>query len=198
MAWDFETDPDYAAQLEWADGFVREHLWPIETLFLSGELEMRWTASSARSSRSRTRSARAASWATHLPAELGWPGHGQVKLGLLHEIPRVLVIAPLAFGNYGAGLGQLRDPRDGRDARAEGALARAALLAGDIRSAFSMTEPHTAGSDPTLLQTQAVKGRARVRHLSGRQVVLVQRDHRRLPDRHGRHRPDASRTSAPR
>src|SRR5207342_3133698 len=29
------------------------------------------------------------------------------------------------------------------------------LLNGDIRSAFSMTEPDTAGSDPTLLQTRA-------------------------------------------
>jgi acyl-CoA dehydrogenase len=30
-------------------------------------------------------------------------------------------------------------------------------LAGDIRSAFSMTEPETAGSDPTQLQTRAVR-----------------------------------------
>src|SRR6202007_3399423 len=29
------------------------------------------------------------------------------------------------------------------------------LLAGDLKSAFSMTEPHTAGSDPTLLSTRA-------------------------------------------
>ena len=28
------------------------------------------------------------------------------------------------------------------------------LLAGDLKSAFSMTEPDTAGSDPTLLQTR--------------------------------------------
>jgi Acyl-CoA dehydrogenase, middle domain len=31
------------------------------------------------------------------------------------------------------------------------------LLAGDLRSAFSMTEPDTAGSDPTLLQTTATR-----------------------------------------
>jgi len=31
------------------------------------------------------------------------------------------------------------------------------LLEGDLRSAFSMTEPDTAGSDPTLLQTSAVE-----------------------------------------
>ena len=31
------------------------------------------------------------------------------------------------------------------------------LLNGDLRSAFSMTEPNTAGSDPTLLTTTAVR-----------------------------------------
>src|SRR4029450_9894523 len=31
------------------------------------------------------------------------------------------------------------------------------LLAGELRSAFSMTEPETAGRDPTLLQTRAVE-----------------------------------------
>src|SRR5215469_13630563 len=31
------------------------------------------------------------------------------------------------------------------------------LLAGDLKSAFSMTEPNTAGSDPTLLRSSAVR-----------------------------------------
>jgi acyl-CoA dehydrogenase len=31
------------------------------------------------------------------------------------------------------------------------------LLAGELRSAFSMTEPHTAGADPKLLETRAVR-----------------------------------------
>ncbi|HEV7494296.1 MAG TPA: hypothetical protein VGO10_10980 [Baekduia sp.] len=36
MAWDFSTDPDYAAKLEWARTFVREEIWPLETVV--GEL----------------------------------------------------------------------------------------------------------------------------------------------------------------
>ena len=32
MAWDFSTDPDYAAKLDWARTFVREEIWPLETV----------------------------------------------------------------------------------------------------------------------------------------------------------------------
>lgn len=37
MARDFSTDPEYAAKLDWARAFVREEIWPLETVF--GELE---------------------------------------------------------------------------------------------------------------------------------------------------------------
>jgi len=30
MAWDFETDPEYQARLDWADAFVPEHAQPLE------------------------------------------------------------------------------------------------------------------------------------------------------------------------
>ena len=32
MAWDFSTEPEFEAQLEWMRGFVREAIWPIETI----------------------------------------------------------------------------------------------------------------------------------------------------------------------
>ena len=32
MAWDFETDPDFQAQLDWMEGFVRDEIFPLETL----------------------------------------------------------------------------------------------------------------------------------------------------------------------
>ena len=32
MAWDFSTDPEYAAKLDWAREFVRAEVWPIETV----------------------------------------------------------------------------------------------------------------------------------------------------------------------
>jgi acyl-CoA dehydrogenase len=35
MAWDFETEPEFAAQLDWMREFMREEIFPIETLRLS-------------------------------------------------------------------------------------------------------------------------------------------------------------------
>ena len=62
------------------------------------------------------------------------------------------------------------------------------LLAGDLKSAFSMTEPDTAGSDPTLLPPAAERDGDRLGDQRP-QVVLLQRLDRRLPDRDGGHRP---------
>ena len=36
MAWDFETDPEYQAQLDWANEFVRDEVEPLD-LVLRGK-----------------------------------------------------------------------------------------------------------------------------------------------------------------
>ena len=33
MAWDFSTEPEFQEQLDWMRDFVREEIWPIETVF---------------------------------------------------------------------------------------------------------------------------------------------------------------------
>ena len=33
MAWDFSTEPEFAAQLDWMRAFVRTEIWPLETIF---------------------------------------------------------------------------------------------------------------------------------------------------------------------
>ena len=32
MAWDFSTDPEFEEQLDWMRAFVREEIWPLETV----------------------------------------------------------------------------------------------------------------------------------------------------------------------
>src|SRR5262245_21241557 len=33
MAWDFETDPEFQAKLDWADAFVREEVEPLDMVW---------------------------------------------------------------------------------------------------------------------------------------------------------------------
>ena len=32
MSWDFSTEPEFQAQLDWMREFVKEEIWPLETL----------------------------------------------------------------------------------------------------------------------------------------------------------------------
>jgi acyl-CoA dehydrogenase len=93
-------------------------------------------------------------WATHLPPDLGGQGYGQVKLGLMHEIEGASVWGPIVFGNQAPDSGNSEVLAVfGNEAQKKQWLHP--LLAGKLRSAFSMTEPNTSGSDPTLLSTTA-------------------------------------------
>ena len=152
MAWDFSTDPEFQQQLDWMAAFVREEVWPIETVYDElGEAGFR-SAIAPLQDQVRERGL----WAAHLPPDLGGQGFGQVKLGLMHEILGSSPYAPAVFGNAAPDSGNseilaLAGTQDQKERYLH------PLLAGDLRSAFSMTEPETAGSDPTLLQTRAVK-----------------------------------------
>src|ERR1700744_3201708 len=152
MPWDFSTDPEFAAKLEWMRGFVREYVWPLETLY--AELGWENLRQIARPLQDEVKAQEL--WTAHLAPELGGQGFGQVKLGLMHEILGTSPIAPLAFGNAAPDSGNSEIlALAGSEEQKERYLQP--LLAGDLKSAFSMTEPDTAGSDPTLLKTSAVR-----------------------------------------
>ena len=152
MTWDFATEPEFEAQLEWMRAFVRENVWPLETL--AGELGWEGLRRAARPFQEQVKEQ--GLWAAHLDPELGGQGFGQVKLGLMHEILGSSPIAPLMFGNAAPDSGNSEIlALAGTPEQKERYLHP--LLAGDLKSAFSMTEPDTAGSDPTLLATRAVR-----------------------------------------
>ena len=93
-------------------------------------------------------------WAAHLPPELGGQGFGQVKLGLMNEILGTSIYAPPVFGCQAPDSGNSEIlALAGTDEQKERWLYP--MLAGEMRSAFSMTEPETPGSDPTQLITRA-------------------------------------------
>jgi acyl-CoA dehydrogenase len=153
MAWDFSTEPEFEEKLAWMRGFVREEIFPLETLDLTHEQLM--TAVRPLQGEVKARGL----WASHLPPELGGGGFGQVKLGLMHEILGQCSLAPFVFGNNAPDSGNaellaIGMESSGRDDHRAKWLQP--LLDGEIRSAFSMTEPG-AGADPTLLTTTAVR-----------------------------------------
>ena len=150
MAWDFSTEPEFQEKLDWMRTFVREEIWPLETV--AEDLDQaafdRLYAPLEEEVKGR------GLWAAHLPPDLGGQGFGQVKLGLMHEILGTSPLAPNAFGNQAPDSGNSEIlAMAGTPEQKERWLAP--LLAGDLRSAFSMTEPETAGSDPTQLRTRA-------------------------------------------
>ena len=152
MTWDFSTEPEFEAKLEWMRGFVREQVWPLETLHAELGWENLRRAAGPLQDEVKARGL----WAAHLDPELGGQGFGQVKLGLMHEILGSSPIAPLVFGNAAPDSGNSEVlAMAGTPEQKERYLYP--LLAGDLKSAFSMTEPETAGSDPTLLRTRAVR-----------------------------------------
>ena len=97
MAWDFETDPDFAEQLAWIDTFVREEVEPLDLILQSpfdvdNPLNRRFVRPLQAQVKDR------GLWACHLGPELGGPGYGQVKLALMNEILGRSVFAPTVFG----------------------------------------------------------------------------------------------------
>ncbi|MEA2208451.1 MAG: acyl-CoA dehydrogenase, partial [Solirubrobacteraceae bacterium] len=93
MAWDFSTEPDFEAKLEWMREFVREQVMPLEVLDLD------WRAFRRAIGPLQQRVRDEGLWAAHLGPELGGPGYGQVKLALMHEILGACELAPPVFGN---------------------------------------------------------------------------------------------------
>src|SRR5438132_6081964 len=149
MSWDFETEPEFEEKLAWMREFVREEVWPLEVMHMDQGEFMRIIHSLQHEVKKRDL------WATHLPPDLGGQGYGQVKLGLMHEIEGSSPWAPMVFGNQAPDSGNSEVlAHFGTPEQKERWLQP--LLEGRIRSAFSMTEPDNAGSDPVKLSTTAV------------------------------------------
>jgi acyl-CoA dehydrogenase len=149
MSWDFSTEPEFEAKLEWMRGFMRDEVYPLEVLETDEAGFMR----AIRPLQQEVKQQKL--WATHLPPELGGQGYGQVKLGLMHEIEGASMWGPIIFGNQAPDSGNSEVlAHFGTEDQKKRWLRP--LLDGKMRSAFSMTEPNTAGSDPTLLSTTAV------------------------------------------
>jgi acyl-CoA dehydrogenase len=96
-------------------------------------------------------------WNLFLPDERHGPGLTNWEYGILcEEMGRSPVLAPMAFNCSAPDTGNMEILAEhGTEEQLERWLQP--LLDGEIRSCFSMTEPEVSGSDPTTLQTRAVR-----------------------------------------
>ncbi|WP_312164924.1 acyl-CoA dehydrogenase family protein [Phenylobacterium sp.] len=151
MAWDFETDPEFQKKLDWIEDFMREEVEPLSQLGLA----VRGSLGREKFIKPLQEKVKAQGlWACHLGPELGGQGYGQLKLGLMNEKLGRNSLAPTIFGCQAPDTGNAEIiAHYGTDKQKEQYLWP--LLNGDIRSAFSMSEP-TGGSDPLTFKTRAV------------------------------------------
>jgi acyl-CoA dehydrogenase len=152
MSWDFRTDDEYQEKLDWADGFVRERIEPLD-LVLKDPLDFTDPFRNEVVPELQADVKEQGLWAAHLGPELGGQGFGQLKLALLNEILGQSRCAPAVFGC------QAPDSGNAEILAAYGSPELKArylqpLLDGHIASCFSMTEPQ-GGSDPAVFTTMA-------------------------------------------
>jgi len=95
-------------------------------------------------------------WAPHVPSDAGGTGTGFLDYAYLNEQIGRTLWGQLVFGCQAPDAGNAEILHlFGTDEQKERWLFP--LVAGDIRSFFSMTEPEVPGSDPTTLRTRAVR-----------------------------------------
>jgi acyl-CoA dehydrogenase len=150
--WNFETEPAFEAELDWIAEFVAEKVRPLDFI-VDDPYDMRSPLRNAliKPLQEEVRARRL--WACHLGPELGGQGYGQVKLALINEILGRATCAPIVFGAQAPDSGNAEIlAHYGTVEQREHYLRP--LLANEIVSAFSMSEPQ-GGADPKVFSTRA-------------------------------------------
>ena len=128
--------------------FMEAHVYPNERRLHEDDAEL--------ISALRAKAKQEGLWAPHVPPEAGGTGQGFLAYALLNEEIGRSTYAQLVFGCQAPDAGNAEILHlFGTEEQKDRWLRP--LVAGEIRSFFSMTEPDVSGSDPTLLRTRAVR-----------------------------------------
>jgi acyl-CoA dehydrogenase len=155
VGWDFETEPEFQAKLDWADAFVREEVEPLDLVWRGLQFTPPDTSRRRVIDPLKAKVREQGLWATHLGPELGGAGYGQLKLSLLNEILGRSQWAPIIFGCQAPDTGNAEIIAHYGTPEQKARYLQP-LLEGELFSCYSMTEPH-AGADPTMFTTRAVR-----------------------------------------
>jgi acyl-CoA dehydrogenase len=128
--------------------FMEEHVYPNERALHADDAELIRSL--------QVKAKEQGLWAPHVPPEAGGTGQGFLAYAHLNEEIGRSTYAQLVFGCQAPDAGNAEILHlFGADEQKERWLKP--LVAGEIRSFFSMTEPEVPGSDPTTLRTKAVR-----------------------------------------
>ena len=97
MAWDFSTEPEFQKKLDWVKQFCEEKVEPLDHVFPHA-VRVPDPAVKAYVRELQQEVKDQGLWAIFLDEELGGPGFGQLKLGLLNEVIGRYAGAPHMFG----------------------------------------------------------------------------------------------------
>jgi len=149
---DFTVSEEMETMLAMVREFVDRELVPIEQQMLHGDEGT--LADMVAHAQGQVR--QMGLWAPNHPVEFGGLGLSMVDHGLLSEALGRSPLGHTVFGVQAPDAGNIEILHThATPEQRERWLAP--LVAGEIRSCFSMTEPETAGSNPLLLETTAVK-----------------------------------------
>jgi acyl-CoA dehydrogenase len=154
---DFSLDPEFAEQLEWIRGFVKDEIEPLDLAF-AGE-EMVYDKSSVFYEEAIRPLQQVVKdrglWSCHLTPDFGGQGYGQVRLAYMNEILGRSQFGPTAFGSQAPDSGNAEIIAHYGTAEQKERYLQP-LLDGRISSCYSMTEPQ-GGADPGVFTCRAVR-----------------------------------------
>jgi len=148
---DFQVPDWINSQLNRAQEFIDEKLIPIEkdiiySDFFEVEAQLKTLRKEVKNM---------GLWAPHISSEIGGCGKSLMQLGLISEVLGQSPLGHYTFGCQAPDAGNIELlHKFGSDEQKQTWMKP--LANGDIRSCFGMTEPETAGSNPTLLEASAV------------------------------------------
>jgi alkylation response protein AidB-like acyl-CoA dehydrogenase len=131
---------------------MEEHIYPNESLFHDGRPD----EATALMKELQGLTKAMGMWAMFIGPEAGGTGKGFLPYAYVNEILGRSPIAPRAFGCAAPDTGNAEILHQ-FGTHEQKARYLKPLVAGEIRSCFSMTEPEVSGADPTGLQTRAVR-----------------------------------------
>ena len=148
---DFTLSPEIKELRRKTTDFMEEQVYPNESIFHEGGAQ---AEELMKELQAKTKAM--GMWAPHLPAEADGMGIGFLPYAYINEILGRSPFAPRAFGAQAPDSGNAEILHQFGTPEQKKRWLKP-LVAGDIRSCFSMTEPEVSGADPTGLQTRAVR-----------------------------------------